>query len=467
MNRSDEPQDNGQDNGKDSAGQPTEPGTDEGTGVPEERDAGFEPGASSISHSDSNGDPDDWASEPIRETERETERDTKREPVFPDSPAGSSPEPVAKARGLLSSLIGWLGFLLALVAIGGLAYLVWQTRDRDVDAAGNEAAIASLSDNLDEAIGSARDLEGRIAALEDADRQTSEDRSSLDRELDLLSRQFETVAPRIGNLESALSSLQGVSAGVRDSWILAEAEYYMQIANAQLELAGNPEIAALALNFADERIRQLADPALSDVRRTLTEELQALASIEEADLEGMTLALASLAERVGSLPLEENVEPAREDAAPPDSELSGLARAAASIRKAFSGMVSVRRTDEALTPLLSPDAAYFLRQNLSLRIQAARLALLKGEHAVFEQCLEDAEAWLKEYYDTGSRAVASALATIAELKGDGVSVSLPDISGSLRLLRQYRTLKDAGSPVSGEQSSDSGNSANTPDTPEQ
>ncbi|HWM27958.1 MAG TPA: uroporphyrinogen-III C-methyltransferase [Woeseiaceae bacterium] len=464
MNKSDEPQDNG----KDSAGQPTEPGTDEGTGVPEERDAGFEPGASSIAHSDSKGDPDEWASEPIRETERETER----EPIFPDSPASGRPVSGPKpSRGLLSSLIGWLGFLLALVAIGGLAYLLWQTRDRDVDAAGNEAAIASLSDNLDEAVGSVRDLEGRIAELEDADRQNSEDLSSLDRELDQSSRQFETVAPRIGNLESALSSLRGVSAGVRDTWILAEAEYYMQIANAQLELAGNPEIAALALNFADERIRQLADPALSDVRRALTEELQALASIEEADLEGMTLALASLAERIGSLPLEENVEPARDDAAPPDPELSGFARAAASIRKAFSGMVSVRRADEALTPLLSPDAAYFLRENLALRIQAARLALLKGEQAVFEQCLEDAEAWLQEYYDTGSRAVASALTTIAELKGNGLSVSLPDISGSLRLLRQYRTLRDAESQASGERSSDSrrDNSSveNTPDTPEQ
>jgi uncharacterized protein HemX len=68
---------------------------------------------------------------------------------------------------------------------------------------------------------------------------------------------------------------------------------------------------------------------------------------------------------------------------------------------------------------------------------------------VFGQSLDDAADWLKEYYDADSSAVASALDTISQLQDESVGVTPPDISGSLRLLRQYRTLRNAEAPNSG------------------
>ena len=343
-----------------------------------------------------------------------------------------------------SSFVAWLALLLALVALAISGYVAWQNRASSVDEASNAAAITALSGDLREAVDSLRASQREaLAERDDATRQTSQRIDSLRRELDDVLRQNESVAPRLGALEEAISSLQGVSAGARDTWMLAEAEYYMQIANAQLQLAGNPRNAALALNFAAERIRQMANPALGEVRRVLTQELQALESMEPADLDGMTFALASLADRVESLPLNQNVDVPDDEAAPVDPELSGFRRALASMKRAFGDIVSVRRTDEELTPLLSPDAAYFLRANLALKFQAARLALLRGEQGVFEQSLDDAADWLREYYDADSSAVASALDTISVLRDESVSVTPPDISGSLQLLRQYRTLRNA------------------------
>jgi uroporphyrin-3 C-methyltransferase len=393
------------------------------------------------------------------------------EPAGPgpgSAPVDANGEPVREARGAFSFLVGWVALMLSLVALAASGYLAWQSRDTGRNAAGNEAAIASLSEGIGDARSSLENLKASLSELGETDRESAAEIGMLKRQLNDSARQHESVALRLGNLENAIASLQGVSAGVRDTWMLAEAEYYMQIANAQLQLAGNPESAALALGFADERIRQLANPALSDVRRALTGELQALESMEKPDLQGITLSLASLADRVESLPLNENVDTPREALAPLDPELRGFARAVASMKRAFSDVVSVRRTDEALTPLLSPDAAYFLRANLALKLQAARLALLKGEQGVFEQCLDDAAAWLGEYYDADSRAVASALETIAELKAGlkdgGVSVSPPDISESLRLLRQYRTQRDAESP---DNPGVSGNTGGSPAEPEQ
>ena len=98
--------------------------------------------------------------------------------------------------------------------------------------------------------------------------------------------------------------------------------------------------------------------------------------------------------------------------------------------------------DQARLARLSPDAEYFLRNNIALQLQAARLALLRGEAAIFEQTLDDTSALLADYFDADSPQVAGALETIAEIRGQVFAAEVPDISESLRLLRQYRTLSE-------------------------
>lgn len=258
--------------------------------------------------------------------------------------------------------------------------------------------------------------------------------------MDARLRLFDSLPSRLSNLESSMSSLQGVSAGARNTWLLAEAEYYMQIANAQLQLAGNPHLATLALGMADERIVQLSDPALTEVRQAIADELAALEVMDKPDIQGITLTLSSLARVVDSLPLRQIAEAKADDNAEIDPDLSGVDRAWASVKGAVSGLVKVTGPDQTAIPLLTPDAVYFLRTNLTLQLQAARLALLRGEQAVFRQSLDDAAAWLEQYFDAESAQVGSALETIDEIRGGMLAVTTPDISQSLRLLRQYKTL---------------------------
>jgi uroporphyrin-3 C-methyltransferase len=127
-----------------------------------------------------------------------------------------------------------------------------------------------------------------------------------------------------------------------------------------------------------------------------------------------------------------------------DAELSGVDRAWASVKGAVSGLVKVSGPDQTAIPLLTPDAVYFLRTNLTLQLQAARLGLLRGEQAVFQQSLDDAATWLELYFDADSAQVDSVLETIDEIRGGMFAITTPDISQSLRLLRQYKTLAEPG-----------------------
>ncbi len=351
------------------------------------------------------------------------------------------PPPAAEyQRRASTGFVAWLALALSVSALTGTGYLVFDNWRTGKAVQNGDAALARLNGTLSATRDSLNNLEQRLGSLAARDMASVGELQSLERRLNARLQDFDSLPGRVGNLEGSISSLQGISTGVRDAWLLAEAEYYMQIANAQLQLAGNPHLASLALSFADDRLLQLADPALTEVRRALSDELRLIEVMERPDIEGVTLTLASLAGVVDSLPLRQEINVSDEEMDEVDPNLSGIDRALASLKRAVGGLVSVRRTDEAIEPLAAPDAVYFLRANLALQLQAARLALLRNEKEIFEQSLDDASAWLARYYNTESAPVQSTLATIAEIRSGLFSVSPPDISGSLRLLRQHVTL---------------------------
>jgi uroporphyrin-III C-methyltransferase len=351
----------------------------------------------------------------------------------------AAPKPAAQARRSTSP-VAWLALFLALLALAAVGYMiVEERRTRAVEEASSDS-LQRLASRIDESRQSLSSLDDSLDALESSDAALESRIAGLQRELEQRADVLDSLPGRMSNLENSVAALQGASAGARDTWLLAEAEYYMQIANAQLQLGNNPRLAMLALEMADERVVQMANPALTDVRRVLAEELAALEAMEKPDLEGATLTLASLSRVVDSLPLRTAGSGAAATGDDDAEQEGAAARAWASVKDAMSGLVRVTPPDEETRALLTPDAAHLIRSNLALQLQAARLALLRGEQAIFEQSLDDAEALLAEYFDVGSAQVASAQDTVAEIRDSMVAVKAPDISESLRLIRQFRVL---------------------------
>jgi uroporphyrin-3 C-methyltransferase len=347
---------------------------------------------------------EDSATDSGKAAEPDTEPETAGKPT--ESPA----TPKEKRP---SSPVSWLALFLSLLTLAAVGYMIIEDRRTRTAAAESSDSIVELSGQIDESRRSLSDLNEDLASLADSDESTRSRVESLQQDLEDRIRQLDSLPGRMSGLENSVAALQGVSAGARDTWLLAEAEYYMQIANAQLQLGNNPRLAMLALGMADERVVQMANPALTEVRRAVADELAALEVMDKPDIEGAALTLASLSRVVESLPLYSIEQPG--DNGPPD---------------------------QATRVLLTPDAAQLVRSNLALQLQAARLALLRGEQAIFEQSLDDAVALLEGYFEAGSAQVDSALQTIGEIRGSMAAVSPPDISESLRLLRQYRTLSE-------------------------
>ncbi len=333
--------------------------------------------------------------------------------------------------------VAWLAVILAATALAAVSYTIYQDWRSTDDAMVNDA-LTSLETRIEQSRNTLAALQAEVDQIPRVD--YSGDIDAIRRDIDERIRLLSSLPTRMSTIESSVASLAGISAGARETFLLAEAEYYMQIANAQLQLANNPRLASLALSMADERVIQLSNPALTDVRRALADELAALAVMDKPDIEGAILTLASLARVVESLPLASATESDDETQEELDPDAGAVDRAWASVKDAMSGLVKVTPPEQAKLALLSPDAAYFLHSNIALQLQSARLALLRGEQAIFEQTLDDTSSLLSDYFDGDSAQVVSAQQTIAEIRNNVFTTAVPDISESLQLLRQFRTL---------------------------
>ena len=336
------------------------------------------------------------------------------------APAAGTPP---AARGGLLSLAA---IILAIVAAGTSGYVWWQTME------GRSAAEDSAAKAKDDNKEIRKDVKQLREKLKDSDKSQEDEDQELTNRIDELSG----MAPRLQAAEQAIDSLSGSALTARRAWLEAEAEYLMQIANTRLRLAQDVPTSVAALEAADERLRGLNEPRLLAVRDLVATEIQTLRALPELDTQGVALQLGALAAEVDRLPLKNALPEAQQGGAENPEQEAGWDRAKAVVGGAFKDMVSVRKVEDSVVPLLAATDEFLMRRNLELQLLTARLAALKADSENYQQSLRDAERWLTRYFDADDAAVSAAIETVATLETAQVAVDVPDISGSLNLLRQ-------------------------------
>ena len=262
------------------------------------------------------------------------------------------------------------------------------------------------------------------------------------------------VQAKLGALEARVSDAQSQQVALealyeelsrnRDEWQLAEIEQVLAIAQQQLQLAGNVRSALLALQLAESRLSRADRPQFQPVRRALARDIERLNALPAADLTGMSRQLDAVLAAIDDLPLafDGRLQRAAPEAAAPAADAGALARFGASLWRDLKGLVVVRRADAPEPPLLPPAQAYFLRENLRLRLLNARLALLSRNQPVFQSDLRAAGAWLQRYFDSRAQSVADAAASLRELQASPIRFELPSITDSLDAVRSFKARRD-------------------------
>lgn len=358
-------------------------------------------------------------------TEQTTEVEASAtKPAAETPPAPAAPKPRGR-KVLWFTLILTLGVALGAASATGLLW--WQQRQSEAAMVRADSA-AALS--VDEIRGAVESLEEDVGTLRRSGAAQLEASVRFGANVDELSIRFEA-------LQSRVDDFQGISGDARRRWLLAEAEHYLGLGSAELSLGGHWETATVALELADDALRQLADPAFSRVRQQISADLQTLRSADLVDVEGLSYTLSRLAGRVDELPMGPAV-PGNLIAEPQGLEdlESGWNRVWLSIRGAISGMISVERSDAPESPALTAREQSLIRRQLELELEMARLGLLRNQSQIFRAAVETAADLLTRHFDVSGQAVQSAAALLEEMAQLDIEPARPDISGSLSLLRE-------------------------------
>ena len=242
--------------------------------------------------------------------------------------------------------------------------------------------------------------------------------------------------------QAALEALYRDLAPSRDEIALTEIEQVLLVASQQLMLAGNVSSALAALQLADARLQRLERPQFMPLRRALTRDMDRLKAMPFVDVQGMSLKLDQAIATVATLPfaMDERLPPPAA-AAPPADEPTWR-RALREMWNEIRQLVRIEIADRPAAPLLAPSQQYFLRENLRLRLLAARIALLNRDDASFKADLTAADAWLKLYFDTRTRTVQTMQATLKQLAATPMGGDMPDLGASLAALRVLRLAQE-------------------------
>ena len=357
-----------------------------------------------------------------------------------------------------------LALLALVVAAVAATYSYRQIADMGKTVAALYGRVGDLGTTLAELRGdiaaNAAALGGQRAAMAGLGDQIAAQRLRVDEALAAFGEQEQRLVGENLRLQEREAELRAAVADVHrrvgrsgTQWMIAEAEYLLRIASHRLNLARDTNSARVALELADQRLRDTRDPGWAGVREQIARDIARLAAFDQPDISGLSARLGAV---IGQVP---QVKVARATIGPERTLPERVAREPGErswdtllddLWSGFKDSVRIRERDQPVQAMLAPEHQFFLYENLRLHLEAARLALARQDPALYQDNLAIAADWLARYFepqDAVARAVADA---IDALRAVDIRPELPDISNSLRALQVRQRLLEDLAPSAGE-----------------
>ena len=348
------------------------------------------------------------------------------EPHVAPSPPPVPPKTEPASRGG-SSAVAWFALLLVLALVGAAAWSVMEAQRREAQVLNRVTELEGMASQKDTRLDSSiQALEGRWQSQLDSGISALQGESS---------SQAQTVESLSAQLVDVRAELARFGANDRESWLLAEAEYLLRLANQRLIMAGDAASAQALLSSADNILRELDDAGLHEVRGAVAADLAAVRAVPQVDVEGIYLRLSALVEQAGKLvifQLPEQESQPRADAL--DNWQGRLQQGYQDALVKLSDYIIIRRRDVPMQALMDPQWEGLVRQNLRMLLEQAQVALLSGNESLYKESLQRAQHWVAEFFESDEAAARAMAREITQLTDLNVAATMPDVSRSLRAL---------------------------------
>lgn len=378
--------------------------------------------------------------------------------VLPGPAGAGAPPPVmpplTKRRRTMARFAWIFAFLVLIVSVVSLV-LAWQTQDRVRNL--EFELVKRQVDSSDQA-NEARMLS---KAAEDSARASAA-------KVALLEARVAEVSMQRGQLEDVIQQLSRS----RDENLVVDIDAAIRVAQQQMLITGSAESMVATLRQADERLARSNQPRLEGVRRAIARDLDRARAVGGVNIASLSIKLDEAVRLVDELPLIASADTRRDAASSvaPASAGRVVGQRSAAIGSAASaggataagwtsewldgwnvfwghvwaearGLVRVTRIDNPEAMLIAPDNAFFLRENLKLRLLNARLAVLSRQFDTAQSDLLSVQTTLERYFDRNSRKVTVAIDNVKQVAAQARQVVMPRPDDTLAALTALATAR--------------------------
>ena len=384
--------------------------------------------------------------EPRGETPKDA--DTPTETARPDGRRSALPLAVAVIALLVVILAGGFGYRHIAQLNDELAALNAQLRS----ASGAQQQLQDSLNKTNEA------LLAQQTQLAEQREHLSKQGSAVDEARAAFQQQEQRLADENLQLQEREAELRAAVADVHrrvgrsgTQWMIAETEYLLRIANHRLILSRDAETARIAMELADQRLRDTQDPGWAGVREQIARDIAKLSNFEAPDSAGLAARLTVMSEQIPQLKIAratigaERTLPQRVAREPGERSWDTLLD---DVWAGFKDSVRIRERDKPVQAMLAPEHQFFLYENLKLHLEAARLGLARNDPALYKDNLATAADWLDKFFVADGAAANTLREGIDALRQVDIKPPTPDISQSLRALEVRQKLMEDIAPTS-------------------
>jgi len=198
-----------------------------------------------------------------------------------------------------------------------------------------------------------------------------------------------------------------------------------------------------ALEAADQRLRESGDSGAFKVREQIAKDIAAIRNVAVADTVGMYATIQALQDQVNTLTLFlpytgktlTPTKPAPQQ--PTDKEGQDLLDSALG---QLEGVVTLRHTEHPIKEILTPEQAQFIREQLRVKLEMVKIALVQQNEQLYQSSLADAKKWTEQNF-AKDEATNKFIAELDKFSAVKIRSHFPDISLSLKMLRDITKLR--------------------------
>ncbi|MFW8592005.1 uroporphyrinogen-III C-methyltransferase [Glaciecola sp. 2405UD65-10] len=293
------------------------------------------------------------------------------------------------------------------------------------------------------------------SALDDTKTQQNQLAANVKNQATQLNNEQAALLETVNELKQELESLASVNEGLGQrvaemsgrrpsDWLLAEANYLVNMAGRKLYLEKDVETAFTLLSEADQRLVDLNDPSLFPIRKQLASDMQALQQVSLVSSSSVALEISGLSALVKDLPMDTLRLPeadADENTNLSEDVSDWRQNLAKTWRSIVGDFISIKHVDAPLEPYLAERQQWLIEEQIKHALAQAQTAVLNEQEALFKSAIQTAMTGVADNYLLDDNKVANFLESLQNLQNTNFTQDMPnkiEAQASLKRLIEQR-----------------------------